>query len=198
MSFNEWESGTITLPTAAVPGLRQALNAAITDHRALVVAEVDAVWNTVKARPIDKRVAEIPDSVAFLVSYDDVHEHRRADAMSLAQDIVRSSGGRKPTTAAISRVIPVPNTRTHKWKESELGLKLDGRTLTWNVPERNHACDLAATTHLQQAALRYLNTVTWTRGTGGVIVGNDDENREDTSHGGGGNYVLRRFGPAGR
>ncbi|CAG7637655.1 hypothetical protein SIM91_05700 [Rhodococcus opacus] len=34
MSFNEWESGTITLPTAAVPGLRQALNAAITDPSA--------------------------------------------------------------------------------------------------------------------------------------------------------------------
>jgi len=42
--------------------------------------------------------------------------------------------------------------------------------------------------------VKYLNSITWTRGSGGVIIGNDEYNSDDRSVGGGGNYVTRRFG----
>lgn len=198
MSCYAWEAGTITLPTAAVPGLRKALNAAAITYRALVLAEIDAVWNDVKSLPMAKRVPAIPDWVSLPVSYDDVHAHRRADARMSAQSIVKSSGGRKPTRAVIAEAFPTPNARTREWAESEFGLTLDGRTLHWEVPQNNHARDHAAVTGLYQAALTYLNNVTWTRGTGGVIVGNDEYNHDTTYEGGGGNYVTHRFGPAGQ
>ena len=198
MSCYVWEAGTITLPAAAVPGLRKALNTAAVTYRALVLAEIEAVWNDVKALPLAKRVAAIPDWVSLPVSYDDVHAHRRADARMRAQCILKSSGGRKPTRAVLAQAFPTPNARTREWGESEFGLTLDGRTLHWEVPQNNHARDHAAVTGLYQAALTYLNAVTWTRGTGGVIVGNDEYNRDTTYEGGGGNYVTHRFGPAGQ
>lgn len=197
MSCYEWEAGAITLPAAAVPGLRKALNTAAVTYRALVLAEIDAVWNEVKALPLVKRVAAIPDWVSLPASYDDVHAHRRADARMRAQCIVKSSGGRKPSRAVLAQAFPTPNVRTREWGESEFGLTLDGNTLHWEVPQNNHARDRAAVTGLYQAALTYLNAVTWTRGTGGVIVGNDEYNH-DTTYEGGGNYVTHRFGPAGQ
>ncbi|BDB63247.1 hypothetical protein RDE2_50410 (plasmid) [Rhodococcus sp. RDE2] len=93
---------------------------------------------------------------------------------------------------------PSPTLGPANGGESEFGLTLEGRTLHWEVPQNNHARDHAAVTGLYQAALTYLNDVTWTRGTGGVIVGNDEYNRDTTYEGGGGNYVTHRFGPAGQ
>lgn len=193
MSCNEWESGTILLPTAAVPGLRKALNAAAAEYRALVCEQVTAVWDSVKALPQGKRAAAVPNWVAIPFDGDDAK--RRADALGDAQCLVKSFGGRKPTRAHIEKVFPAPTARTRSWSEGAFQLDLTGRTLEWDVPQNNHARDRAASTLLQQAALRYLATVTWTRDSGGDLIGNDEYNQDDTSIGGGGNYLTRRFGP---
>lgn len=193
MSCYEWESGAIVLPTAAVPGLRKALNAAAAEYRELVCEQVAAVWDGVKALPPGKRADAIPNCVE--VPFTGTAAKQRAHALMDAQCLVKYLGGRKPTRAQIEKVRPAPTARTRTWRESEFQLDLDGRTLQWEVSENNHARDEAEETILQRAALRYLATVTWTRGSGGDLIGNDEYNCCDRSAGGGGNYVTRSFGP---
>lgn len=71
------------------------------------------------------------------------------------------------------------------------------RTVTWDVSENNHACERARESLMGKFFFNYLSKVTWTRGTGGVIVGNDEYNRDDRESGGGGNFTKDRFGPQG-
>ncbi|WP_458683680.1 hypothetical protein [Prescottella equi] len=194
MSRNEWESGTIQLPPAAVPGLRRALNQSAAQHRSLILEEVDALWQRIKDRAADKRACAIPNYVD--VPFDDPAGERRANALGDAQGILHHTQGSKPTKADLERAFPTPNNRTKSWTEAGFSLTLDGRSLHWDVPETNHAREHAEVTALYQAAVKYLNSITWTRGSGGVIVGNDEYNSDDRSAGGAGNYVTRRFGPA--
>ena len=81
MSRYEWESGTIRLPQAAVPGLRRALNESAAQHRLLIVEEVDALWRRIKDRPADKRAGAIPNYV--VVPFNDPAGERRANALEL-------------------------------------------------------------------------------------------------------------------
>ena len=118
--------------------------------------------------------------------------------LGYAQGLLHHTRGRRPTKADLERAFPTPNNRTKSWSEAGFSITLDGRSLHWDVPETNRAREHAETTALYQAVLKYLHSITWTRSSGGVIVGNDECNREDTAVGGAGNYITRSFGPAGR
>jgi hypothetical protein len=63
------------------------------------------------------------------------------------------------------------------------------------VIENNHACERAHEDTVVSQFFSMLQRVTWVRGTGGEIVGNDEYNRDSSLAGGGGNYVNYAFGP---
>lgn len=69
------------------------------------------------------------------------------------------------------------------------------RSVTWLVPENNHACDAARESILGRVFFGALEKVEWSRGTGGEIVGNDEYSTDDHSVGGGGNYSKGKWGP---
>ena len=73
----------------------------------------------------------------------------------------------------------------------------DSSTVTWGVAENNHAVETAHALPGTAAFNAALNKVRWTRGTGGVIVGNNEYNRDSEYEGGGGNYVAWAVGPVG-
>lgn len=77
----------------------------------------------------------------------------------------------------------------------ESSISFDKRVVVWSVPENNHAREHGRTHPLARVLFETLGSVRWTRGTGGDIVGNDEYNRDSRDEGGGGNYVLTRFGP---
>lgn len=70
-------------------------------------------------------------------------------------------------------------------------------TVTWSVPEGNRVVDDAHAALVAKKFFELLGNITWTRGSGGTIVGNDEYNCESEYEGGGGNYVTHRYGPAG-
>lgn len=104
---------------------------------------------------------------------------------------------RTPTVADVTKFLGERATnRTTTFRVGwEATITFKGNEVTWNVPENNHACDHAHEHHIGRAFFAALNKVTWTRGSGGVIVGNNEYSRDSYDVGGGGNYETARFGP---
>ncbi|MCC5612249.1 hypothetical protein LC612_37400 [Nostoc sp. CHAB 5834] len=71
------------------------------------------------------------------------------------------------------------------------------REVTWNVSENNHAVECARESFLGELFFKELRKVVWTRGTGGVISGNDEYARDSREAGDAGNYTVESFGPIG-
>ena len=90
--------------------------------------------------------------------------------------------------------------KTDSLSMDEHGLNFNdkGRTVHWNVSENNHACEEARGSFLGLLVFQELDKVDWGRSGGGVIVGNDEYNRDNDGSGGGANYTKEAYGPAGR
>lgn len=71
------------------------------------------------------------------------------------------------------------------------------RTMTWSVSENNHAIEHSRESTMGQAFFKLLDTVKWTRGTGGHFVTNNEYNQENTDVGGAANLLGDTFGPLG-
>ena len=71
----------------------------------------------------------------------------------------------------------------------------DSKTARWTVHENNHAVEHARASVLGTAFFAAMAKVTWTRGSGGQIVGNDEYNQDAGRDyaGGGGSYVTAEF-----
>lgn len=68
------------------------------------------------------------------------------------------------------------------------------KSISYNVEENNRAVEEAAADPFVRRIFGQLNRMTWTRNSGGTIVGNNEYNRESEYEGGGANYVVYRFG----
>ena len=94
-----------------------------------------------------------------------------------------------------------PTNKTTRFRTSDndgfIGFDRDRSTVSWAVSENNHAVDSARNDPMFGRLVQELEQVRWTRGTGGVITGNDEYNRDDHGEGGGSNYVTDAFGPIG-
>lgn len=193
MSCYEWESGTLALPTAEVAAMRKALNAAHTKHMKGVKTLLDQLWPELKKLPANKRRHLDPYSPKFRHLNITADDETRWDLHSLFY----ASDGRKPTAEHWKKALAYPSTnRTSSWRCGEASISLEGRHLTWDVPENNHAVDHAHESWLGKALFTQLGRVKWTRGSGGYFVGNNEYN-DDRDVGGGANYLTYSFGPAG-
>jgi hypothetical protein len=85
--------------------------------------------------------------------------------------------------------------KTFELGDARIVLDNENQQVTWIVPENNHAREHAHDHLLARALFRALGNVKWTRGSGGVIVGNDEYNRDSREMGGGGNYEVAYYGP---
>lgn len=200
MSRNEWGSGTLTLPTAAVSGVRKALVDASNKHHDAVLAECLRLWNGPIAKTSSTklyherlRVAQmnsrLPESVVDAAGYT-------------MERIVSTYGGgngnsRTPRATDVDLVASRANSRTTKFSGGEWSIAIDGAKLHYRTGDNKHAVDHARSHPVVAAMLGALSRVAWTRATGGVFIGNDEYNRESSYAGGGGNYVTEAFGPLG-
>lgn len=219
MSCNQWESGTIQLPTAEFARVRQAVQDADqaakerTFQRAQTFwkglsrkeqTDVDAyraavnrhLWRERENRPFPSHLEPLSDAIA------------RGDLQDALERCSRSRwdpATRTMVPAKIRRVqkadMNFPTNRTTSFSASgDATITFDkaASSVTFSN-EGNRSQDWAKADPRTVALLGALDKVRWTRGTGGLWTGNDEYNEEAgrDNPGGGGSYVTQGFGPVG-
>lgn len=145
-----------------------------------------------------------------LDAFDAWHARDTLDdtALHLAACIIPSLRGkdsiRKPTVSDVAKIVPKATSATKTFEAFRYSscpaatITFDGREVTWEVEDNNHAVDYARESVMAQVFFSYLNQVSWTAKSGGVIIGNDENHRDNSDWaGGGGNYISLSYGPLG-
>lgn len=210
MSCYGWEHGTIELPSAEVAGIKRALRTASNELRDDVKAKAESIHREVMDKRSTRSVKLYRKALREM-QYGDSGPHRRRlsdrdltvrstaiEAIHLVLDV--DDKVRKPTDADIERILPKATNRTTVFPVisptgySEASISIEGRTLTWDVPENNHSTDNAKRSVLHGVLFGALNDIKWTRGSGGTIWGNCEYNESDHSpYGRGPDYVVREY-----
>lgn len=88
---------------------------------------------------------------------------------------------------------PVSKSCTIHMRDASITFNNDTRSVTWDVPENNHAPEHAREHWFASEFFKALGKIEWTARSGGQIVGNDEYHRDSYDAGGGGNYVVATY-----
>ena len=207
MSKYGWESGTVTLPTAAVSGVRKAVCDAANRLHAEVLAECLRLWEgpIAKTNSVELYFERL-ESAADAPRGRTVGQAVSDAANGVMTGIVGWSGGRAaqrtpraPRASDVEAYAPSANTRTTSFggRSDEWHIRGDGAKLHYNSGDNNHQVEHAREHPVVAAMMRELGRLDWTRATGGMFTGNDEYNQESRDSGGGGNYITAAYGPLG-
>jgi len=184
MSCYEWEAGEIKLPTKIFAQFRKEF---INGYNLIQESKLNKLkqWREIALRDgKGKRNYDFQDRMLCMASnYDE------EDMVGLLFD----GSNRKPKMPT-KKMFNFANSRTFKFDLGESCIGFKKPCVGWSVSENNHACESAHNKQEAKLLFRMLTRVVWTRGSGGVIVGNDEYNRDDYNEGGGANYTKMTFG----
>lgn len=193
MSRYEWEHGVIKIPAKEWSSFRKSLIRAWNEDQEKVYKRALVAWDKVsqeiKGKRGENRVRALN---AALDRYCDV------ETWSLISSYQQDSTGRymrKVHKPKKPKAFPLTKDAVLNMPDATIVLKNETKTVEWDVPENNHACDSARMHPIATVLFRLLSQMTWTRGSGGQIVGNDEYNRDSYEGGGGANYVKKEYPP---
>jgi hypothetical protein len=208
MSHNDWEQGTIVLPSAAAAVLKKTLrekqNAFHNDVRTTAIKFHKHIGTTSRTKYKAALAWNSPLKQSKVGESGYQQMVRRAAIQVLERMLFERKAlpPVQPTVAHVSRVAPKATTSTKSY--TAIGkdgfeacvFTLDGRTLSYEVFEGNHAVDDAHDSWMYNIVFSFLRKVQWTRGTGGYIKGNNEYNEDEFGHQAG-SYLVSTFGPVG-
>ena len=203
MSCYEWEEGAIIIPSKEYVSVRRWVITAHNDMEKKCLDYARAVHAELLARTKRQRNVNWEQALRDLVLGDrslravrSLDDEERWRMHSLVHDRIPPSG--RPLKPQVKQLDLLPLTATEvRVGEASITFENAKRTVSWSVPDNNHACETARDHPVGRALFARLKRVKWTRGSGGVIVGNDEYASEDRSVGGGGNTANSVFGPLG-
>lgn len=196
MSCHEWEEGTIKIPTKEWAKFRTAV---IKTHNAHQLALLEKA-KTLHAKAKDSLKGKRGKNRQKALGDFELLHHKDFEALSFVFSFKED-----PKTKRLERVLgPVPKKKDLKILPTSKDAKLEldeativlinkTRTVTWIVPENNHAREHARKHPVARKLFQLLNRMTWTPGSGGQLVGNDEYNQEASHAGGGANYVTATY-----
>lgn len=216
MSKNEWEHGTIVLPSSEFAKVRQAMQQADTTHKEKVFELTQEFWKGLTRKqqtdPAEYREAGrkfFADRYREERRYGGYGDYgssasRRADdesvnsALGDFSEVTEMRYGQSKPARVLKSDMRFPSNRTTSfYAGGHVSFDKENNTVTWDVDENNHAVERARADPKAAAFFDAISKVAWTRGTGGVFTGNDENCRDDEYEGGGANYVTDAYGPVG-
>ena len=200
MSCYEWENGTIKIPSKDWVGLKKSVRDAWNDLQERSYSVAIAVWEDIKngaswKEAIRKRKPK--DSGRTRYGSHSMPALPVEMEWRIKDSIYR--GENRSVCKPRKKDFSTKTNRDTCFGRGDWSIQFDNKrkAVTWDVMENNRARDHARRDPVAQALFKALNSIRWTRGSGGKIVGNDEYNRESIWEGGGGNYVCSRYGPKG-
>lgn len=201
MSCYEWERGTIKLPAKEWAGFRKGLLEEWNKKQLELLARAQRAHAAIKAELKGKRGKNRDEALGRAIQrhVGDVYRESSQTLVSLVLDWDREKRrfalkGTAPKKKDL-KLCPVSKDATIYLPDAAVAFANKTRSVTWSVGENNHAREHARDHWFARLLFAKLNRVTWTRGSGGQIVGNDEYNRDRDDVGGGGNYLIEEFGP---
>lgn len=208
ISCNAWERGEIKLPTAAVADVKKAVRDAAIAYRTLVQTLCRKWWAEHRTSS-RKKYLETLDYQPFGAWMDRNAGRQHAseplydDVLYVLQGIVSEWAGGKTVERNPRQVQekdldrqlgPKPTNRTDRYNVDGGSIFFKGRSVHWSA-EDSHGCDRPKEHPIARALFAALNKVTWTRGSGGKILGNNEYSEEAGrySEGAGGSYTVMEF-----
>lgn len=195
MSRNEWESGTINIPSAQWASFKKNIRDAYNANQDRLFNRATSVYDAITAEAKGQRNFDFVRAVEKKTGGWCEEYWIICDALGLDSRI-GSTERRRPTKPK-KKDFPHANNKTTLLDMGAASIKFDDKTrcVRWDVDENNHACDRAREHPIGKAFFATLSQVKWTRGSGGEIVGNDEYHRDDEYAGGGANYIKKEYGP---
>lgn len=187
MSCYEWESGAIKIPTKVFAKFRRSF---IDGYNEIQQRKLDKLksWRETALRDgKGRRNYSFRDRMLCMAS-----GYEEEQLVDLLFD--ENHKPKMPTKKMFDFVNGKDNYFNVDDSCASVNFNQRDKTVSWSVYENNHACESAHATPEAKLLFRLLSRVDFTRGSGGVIVGNNEYNTDNISEGGGGNYAVMRFG----
>ena len=191
MSYNEWEAGEIILPTAEFARVRQYVADSVSANSDAVYGAGQKFWSGLS--PKEKRGGQ--DYALALERFARLTPHIPDGFWAASEGEWGQPGERIKKDA-----LEFPTARTTNFRagdEAWIVFDREHHSVSWGTSNNNHAVELARATAAAVSFFRALDTVKWTRGTGGVLAGNDGYNQDSRGDGLGADYTTVGFGPLG-
>jgi len=203
MSCYEWERGTIRIPAGQWAGFRKNLLKLWNGKQDELLADAKRAHAKCKAAAKGKRGTKRQDALRdALLSYCGLRDRFESNERYAALRSLLLK--REAWDGPVKLVAPkakdlakhaVSKSATCHMPDASVTFDNATKSVTWDVPENNHACERASEHWFARALFTALGRVKWTRGSGGEIVGNDEYNRDENRYeaGGGGSYVKATY-----
>lgn len=187
MSKYEWEKGTIKIPSKEYVPLRKKIIAAFNtalDRQMNNAKRLRALTLTAGKNKRNFNFFGCAEENSYNYSVDEdtlnlMFEGKNGEKLKRPINLTKNKMGYLNSKAR-SMVVDCDSTIAFNDKE---------RTVRWTVTNNNHAVRDAHDKPLAKALFAALRNMTWTRGSGGEIVGNDELNADSEFDGDGSNYV---------
>ena len=205
MSRTDWERGTITLPSNQWAAFRKGLLSKWNAKQDEVFADANRAHAAITAAAKGKRGAARQKAMT-----DALYRHTRTEVgcyterhENLSRLVFKREGWSGPVTLQKPKrkdldLKAISKDASITCGEAYVGFRNKGRTVHYDSGENNHAVEHAREHWFVQALFTALGKVTWTRGSGGELHGNDEYNIDSGRDyaGGGGSYVTATYSKA--
>jgi len=194
MSCYSWEEGTIKIPAAQWASFRKKV---LTEWNRIETQRFKAnknLYERLKVAVKGKRGSKKQEAIGVFVRK---WEGLLGEDTGFLADWDWEKGTYQMKTKAPKQkdfnIVPVSKSATLRGRDFTVSLKNETKEVVWSVHENNHAVEEAHKDLFVRFLFKCLQQVTWTRNSGGEIVGNDEYNQDCGHAGGGANYVTHRF-----
>jgi len=198
MSCYNWERGTVIIPTKEWAKFRTTLIKAWNDREEQRLEKAKKLHGQITLKLKGKRGSKRQEALReFHDQYLNYHASDFA-TIEMVVDCKWEGGKRSYELKGLpkkkdAKILPTSKDADIYLEDASIHLRNKTRTVAWDVGENNRAVERAHEHPIAKKLFTLLSQITWTRGTGGKIVGNDEYNRESDYDGGGSNYVTKDY-----